>query len=67
MKHPTTFGKGIKNARMETGYSQRQLAKRSGVNQATISRAERGDTNITMGTAMRLTKALGLRIQVRLA
>ena len=42
MKKPETFGAYIKAAREQRGESLRQLEKRCGVNNATISRMEDG-------------------------
>lgn len=50
----------IKSWRKARGISQVVLAKRLGVNQATVSRLEKGEQELTMEWAMKLTKELGL-------
>ena len=44
---------------MEQGYSQEKLSFRSGLHQTYISSIERGERNITLDTASRVSKALG--------
>ena len=53
----------VYQARKKKGISQQALAKRSGVDQAEISRIEHGDSNPTMATVVRLLTALGLGIR----
>jgi len=58
------FGEGIKAVRLIKKLSQKQLAKKSGVGQATISDIESGTHDTTFGTANKITTALGLRIRI---
>lgn len=51
----------VKEARMESGLSQNQLALRVGMRQPDISRIEEGKKNITLFTLTRLCKVLGIR------
>lgn len=44
--------------------TQKQLAERSGIDQAEISRIERGQANPTTATLGALTGALGLNVQL---
>lgn len=49
----------IRQRRLQLGLSQQQLAERSGVDQAEISRFERGVTSPTELTAVKVASALG--------
>lgn len=50
----------IVNARISLGISQKELAKRCGVSQSTISRIENGNAKaITIGALEQMTVALG--------
>lgn len=55
------LGAHIKEARIERGLSQRQLALRVGIKQPDISRVEEGKKNMTLFTLVRLCKVLGIR------
>lgn len=48
----------VRRLRLARNLTQVQLAELAGVNQATISKAERGELNITMETIVLLAKAL---------
>jgi ribosome-binding protein aMBF1 (putative translation factor) len=50
--------------RHEQGLTQTQLAELSGIDQAEISRIERGQANPTTATLSALTKALGVDVQL---
>lgn len=50
--------KNVRRLRLARNLTQVQLAELAGVNQATISKAERGELNITMETIVLLAKAL---------
>lgn len=54
----------IRTARLDYGLSQIELAQKLGVTQGTISRAERGDGDIRLGTLLELTRALDLDLVV---
>lgn len=56
-----SLGGRIKEARIERGLSQKQLALRVGIKQPDISRVEEGKKNITLFTLVRLCKVLGIR------
>lgn len=49
----------FKDARVQSGLSQRDLAMATGVMQCTISRYESGKQDITLETAIRLAKKIG--------
>jgi len=54
----------IRDARLGRGLSQVELAQKLGVTQGTISRAERGQGDIRLGTLLELTRALDLDLVV---
>lgn len=56
------FGRCIAIARESAKLSQPQLAKQSGVQQADISRIERGLGNPTRDTLVKLADALGMQL-----
>jgi len=56
------LGAEVASARRAGGLTQVALAERSGVDQAEISRLERGASNPTVTTLVRLSSALGQRI-----
>ena len=58
------LGLQFRDARLASGLSQRQLAERSGVRQADISRIERGAGNPTETTLQRLASALDKRLEL---
>ena len=61
-----TIGMEIRDARIQKGLSQKQLAFRIGMKQPDISRIEEGKKNITLFTLTRLCKVLGIeKIDVR--
>ena len=51
-------------AREKAGLTQAEFAERIGTDQASISRIERGERNITLETLAKLAKVLGLRVTV---
>jgi ribosome-binding protein aMBF1 (putative translation factor) len=52
------------NLREKRGLSQSELARRTGVNQAEISRIERGSGNPTERTLLKLANALGADLRL---
>ena len=50
--------KNVRTLRLARGLTQAQLAELAGVNQATISKAERGEMNTTMETIVAIANAL---------
>lgn len=57
------LGSVILGARKARGLRQSDLAERSGVTQADVSRIERGQVAPTTQTLLKLTDALGVEIQ----
>jgi len=53
-------------ARIDKGYSQRQLAKKAKTTQAVLSRLESMSFNPTLGLINKIAQALGKRVEVRL-
>ena len=51
-------------AREKAGLSQAELARKIGTDQASISRIERGERNITLETLAKITRALGLKLTI---
>jgi len=60
------LGHEIMLRRKELGMSQSELASKSGIQQANISRIERGQTNITINQLKRIANALDANIKIRL-
>jgi ribosome-binding protein aMBF1 (putative translation factor) len=55
------------DARQEQHISQRQLADRTGITQADISKIENGDANPTLETLKKLAAGLGMRLCITLS
>ena len=53
------FGELVRRLRRERGYSQEQFSFRVGLHQTYVSSVERGERNVTIGTADRIARALG--------
>jgi transcriptional regulator with XRE-family HTH domain len=53
------FGALVRRLRQERGYSQEEFSFRVGLHQTYVSSVERGERNVTIGTADRIAKALG--------
>lgn len=51
----------IKNARVQNGLNQKELAIKSGMKQPDISRIEEGKKNITIATLIRICKILDIK------
>ncbi|TAM35456.1 XRE family transcriptional regulator [bacterium] len=55
----------IKDTRRKSGLTQKELAKRSGLSQQSISFVEQGYVNISLGTLKKITDALNLKIVLK--
>ncbi len=55
------------DARNKKGVTQAEIAHRAGTTQSAIARFEAGRTNPTLEFASRLSRALGARLEIRLA
>ena len=62
----TWAGNLIKLARQESGLSQRELARRAGTSQATLSAYEAGRKSPGLDTLARLIRAAGLDLRIQL-
>ena len=52
------------NARKNTGMTQKQLAEKTGINQADISTLEHGSGNPSLRTLQRLAAGMGMRLKL---
>ena len=52
------------DARKQSGLTQKQLAERTGIAQADISRLERGAGNPSLKTLHRLAEGMGMRLKI---
>jgi len=50
------FGELVRRYRVEKGYSQEDLSFRVGLHQTYVSSVERGERNVTIGTADRIAR-----------
>lgn len=60
----TSLGRAIRAARGEQGWRQQDLADRSGVNRALISKIEAASGEALTDTVLKLTDALGLAVRI---
>lgn len=56
------FGELVRRLRRERGYSQEKFSFRVGLHQTYVSSVERGERNVTIGTADRIARALGVSL-----
>ena len=59
------IGKRIAELRKEKGMTQTQLAKKCGMAQPNIATIEAGKNSTTIDVLERITKALGVKIELR--
>lgn len=59
-----TTGNGIRDARKEAGLTQNELAEKTGIQQAMISRIEAGKANPTLETLASLAEGVGKHLRV---
>ncbi len=52
------------DARKASGLTQQQLAEKTGINQADISKLERGNANPSLRTLQRLAAGMGMRLKL---
>ncbi len=67
---PLRLGIAARRLREDLDYNQMDLAERSGLNQGTISRIERGDIapeKLSLGTAYQLAKGLDMKLSELIA
>ena len=56
------FGELVRRLRRERGYSQEEFSFRAGLHQTYVSSVERGGRNVTIGTADRIARSLGITL-----
>lgn len=56
------LGDELKAARLEKGFTQKELANMSGVTIQTVLHYEKGTPSMTLNTLNRITHALGLNV-----
>lgn len=61
------IGKTVREAREARGWTQTELAHRSGLKQHAISRLEAGDVVPTLSTLEKIAQAFGGHVQVSIA
>lgn len=59
-----TFGNAIRECRVSKGWSQEQLAERAQLDRSYVSGIERGQRNVSILAAMRLSRALGVALNL---
>lgn len=55
------FGANLRAARQAAGLTIEELADRAGMNWSYVSQCERGERNATIGTLLRLARALNIQ------
>jgi transcriptional regulator with XRE-family HTH domain len=55
-----TLGRNVRKLRLSLGMTQSDLADRAEIRQALISDIERGETNATLDSVVRIAMALGI-------
>jgi HTH-type transcriptional regulator / antitoxin HipB len=58
---PQRFGQNVRAARLARGWTQEELAHRTGLASVQVSRIERGKREVRLTTLLRLTAALDMR------
>jgi len=56
------FGRAVREARVQHGISQEELASRSGMHRTYVGGVERGERNLSYANLLRLAEALGLSL-----
>ena len=56
--------KAILDARTSQGLTQKELAEKSGINQANISKLEKGNCNVTIKTIDKLLRSMGHKLRI---
>lgn len=64
VEDPASLGRVIAHWRKQVGWSQTVLARRVGATQAWVSGLEAGKPGAAVGQVLRVTRALGLRVEV---
>jgi transcriptional regulator with XRE-family HTH domain len=61
-QHRKILGETIRRLRKGAGFSQERLAEKADLSPVYISRVECGKENISVDAAMRIAKAVGIRL-----
>ncbi len=61
------FGQRLRETRLKRGLAQERLAELAGLDRTYISKIEKGERNISLVTAARLARALGVDMKELLA
>ena len=59
-KKPRTAAEAVRHHRLKSGLTQAQLGARAGISQPYISQIEKGTRDLNVGTAYKLSYALGI-------
>jgi len=60
------IGEKLKEARLKAGLSQKVLAEKAGMTRTSYARIEKGQTNVTVDSLLRIAEGLGLELAVDL-
>ena len=58
------IGRRMKAARVEAGLSQERLAAKIAMTRSNYARIERGSTNVTIETLLRIARGIGVDLEV---
>ena len=58
------LGERVRNLREERGWSQKELAKRTGMSQPAVARFEAGGTTPTLAVLDRMARAFDMRLRI---
>lgn len=56
------FGKRVRALRLDHGWTQEELAHRSGLNRSYMSEVERGISDVSLSTLQKIAKTLGISL-----
>ena len=56
------IGKRVRNLRLDRGWSQEELADRSGVNRSYMSRVELGKSDVSLSVLYKIARTLGISL-----
>jgi ribosome-binding protein aMBF1 (putative translation factor) len=56
--------RAIIRRRIETGFSQKEIARRAGMQQSAVARFEAGNTSPTLETVSRIASALKIKVHI---
>jgi transcriptional regulator with XRE-family HTH domain len=60
------LGRSVRDLRTRLGVSQEELAARAGVHRTFIGRIERGETNVTIASLIKIARGLRARLRIEL-